>query len=105
MRGDGGSVQMQTYLKTHKIGAEHAIKDLLSPWKASENLAAGKWRMDEKPNVCIWSTVTNHARNKEQMIVMDPNQIARLEDRKDRVCVGLICLLIGREPFVLYWNF
>lgn len=61
--------------------------------------------MDKEPNMRIWGSLADHARDKEQVVIMDPNEIAWLEDGKDSIGVGLIRLLVSRKALVLCRNF
>lgn len=77
-------------LKADHGGAERAGQDFFSPGETAHILAARKGDVEEEADINVGYALTKHAWQEHKMVVMDPNDIARLIDVQDAIGKGLI---------------
>jgi hypothetical protein len=77
-------------LEADKIGTQHAFEELLSNSQTTEDLRRRESDVEEEPNLGMRELLADHARDQEQMVVMDPNYIATFPVLNDAVCKGLV---------------
>jgi hypothetical protein len=104
MRSDDDQ-SLNTHLEADEIGAEHAIEDLCSAGETAEDFAAGERRVDKEPYMRVWGMCADHAGNKEEVVIVDPDKISRLELCEKCVGISLVRLLVRSEGLVLNGNF
>ena len=89
-------------VKSHEVGAEQAFEKVASPARREqpEDLKRRERDMKKKAHRDLRDLVSQHAGEKHEVIVLDPDDILRLQDLEQRVAEFLIYLLIRLPEFL-----
>jgi hypothetical protein len=65
-------------VKTDEVGAQKAAEQLVSLRQRAEQFLGGKWDVQEEPDPGVGQALAQQAWQEEQVIVMHPDEVARL---------------------------
>jgi hypothetical protein len=66
------------------------LEEFLSMCQAPKDLKGREFNVEEKVNFCMGELPSEHAGEKQQVVVMDPYNIAVFPVIRDLVCKGLV---------------
>lgn len=88
-------------LETDEIGTEHALEEFLAHGETAKDFRRGKRDVKEEANLGIWQLLANHLGHEEQMVIVNPDDIAALVIAHNLVGKGLVDLDIVDPGVVL----
>ena len=68
--------RVRVRLEADEVRAEHAVEDLLAPRETPEDLGGREGRVHEEADGGVWKRLTEERRDEEQVVVVDPDQVA-----------------------------
>ena len=90
--------QVPERVKTQQIRAEHALDEFAPPRMAAEHLVRGKRRVQEKSHAQIRPGGLEHRGQQEQLVIVDPHEVAPLRDFQHLVGETLVDLAVCLPP-------
>ena len=88
-------VQVSVRLERDLVGAEHAAEDLLALRQDPEGLARGERDMEEEPDAGVRPRLADELRHEQQLVVLDPDEVAGLQPLDDSRSEALVRVAIG----------
>lgn len=86
-------------LESHQVCAQHTLEDLVSSWKAPEELTAGKGDVEEEGYVYMWNALSEHAGKQKKVVVVDHDNISGLVDLQNSIRELQIHAVVVRPRF------
>lgn len=77
-------------VETNQISSQNSVENITAPWQRAENFRTGKWNMQKPADGCLRKTLAQHLRKKHQMIILNPDGVALMNERSNLVCELLV---------------
>jgi hypothetical protein len=85
-------------VEADQISADHAFHQPLPHRQREEDFRIRKWHMQEKANARVGKHTAKQRRNAEKLIIVHPDDIARVPERGHGVGVALVDVLVHIPP-------
>jgi hypothetical protein len=72
-------------LESNEVGAQNTLENLLAAGQTAEKLATGEWRMQEERDIHVRYSLSKHAGQQHQEVVVDDDNVTRLVNLDDLV--------------------
>ena len=82
-------------LETDHVCAEHAVEDLAAPRQHAKDVGGGKRRVQEEPDPRLGNARADQRRRQQQVIVVNPDDVARLVLREHQVRKAFVDGAVG----------
>ena len=89
---DGEMTQVRRGVEADEVGAEHALEHSVARGQGPEQLLGGERDVEEEPDARPRQPLAQEPGQEEELVVVDPDRVARPVVRRDHVGEGLVGL-------------